>query len=109
MSWINTEFSCPRANNLWVVEFSQSQQAFSTRLLEEGTLTNLKIFFEARSCDHAVVAVARSHEEANRIVDVLDCREDRSAPYADHDVTRMLDRLSKLGVIALNIRQTHPV
>ena len=80
----------------WVVEFSQSQRAFSVRSIDEAIFKNLHLFVEAMPCDHSIVALATSRDQAIEISKILDDRVDRSTPFTPNQVLSLVARIREL-------------
>jgi hypothetical protein len=58
--------------SLFVVEYSLSQRAFNVATLEDIIRTNIRMIVQHhRSNDYLVVGVARTHSEANDIVNLF--------------------------------------
>jgi len=85
--------------DLWVVEFSQSQGAFSIRKLSEAVTKNLRMFLDAKACDHSIIALTRTREEASAVCDSLDSRGNRSTPFSPAEAIAVLDELQETGAL----------
>ena len=90
---------------LWVVEFSQRQQAFHVHELESAALKNLGMFLRAQGCDYAPIALGGSRAEASEICDALDVREDRSAGFTVEERSRAVERLIGIGFLQPAVEQ----
>lgn len=87
--------------DFWVVQFSQSQQAFSVCEFNDTVLENLALFFEAKPTDHAIIAVAETHDEAVVLSEILNERKDRSIEFGSKEVESILNKLVQVEVLHL--------
>lgn len=85
--------------DLWVVEYSQSQRAFSVERLSETVATNLDMFFRSRACDHSIVAVTRTRKEAVAVCNFLDSRYDRTSEFGPDEACEVMEDMIKMGAM----------
>jgi len=84
----------PKQNSeQWVVEFSQSQQAFHVQDLGTAAKRNLKAFRFARPNDYSIIAVFSSEQEASTFVHAVDIRKNRRKPFTEAESAQVLASL----------------
>jgi hypothetical protein len=66
---------------LWVVEFSQTENAFWVEKYGDALERNLHRFLNNQPNDRVILAFAFSRELAHEMRRAFDCREDRSKPF----------------------------
>ena len=67
--------------DLWVVEYSQTDQTFGVDKFGDALERNLHLFLNNESNDRVVLAFAFSEELAREMCRAFDCREDREKPF----------------------------
>jgi hypothetical protein len=90
---------------LWVVEFSQRQQAFHVQELDDAAVTNLGRFLSAQGCDYVPIGLGASRAQAGEICDALDVREDRTARFTPAEARRAVGRLFEMGLLQPAMKQ----
>ncbi len=66
---------------LWVVEYSESEQKFEVEKFGRALERNLHNFLNSHSNDRVILAFAFSEELADEMRRAFDCREDRTKPF----------------------------
>ncbi|HTD65353.1 MAG TPA: hypothetical protein VK846_02335 [Candidatus Limnocylindria bacterium] len=66
---------------LWVVEYSESEQKFAVEKFGAALECNLHAFLNSQSNDRVILAFAFSQELAEEMCRAFDCREDRTKPF----------------------------
>ena len=66
---------------LWVVEYSETEQKFSVEKYGDALERNLHFFLNNRFNDHVILAFAFSEELAREMCRAFDCRDDRAKPF----------------------------
>lgn len=66
---------------LWVVEYSESEQKFAVGKFGDALERNLHWFLNSRPNDRVILAFAFSEELAEEMRRAFDCREDRTKPF----------------------------
>ncbi len=66
---------------LWIVEYSQSQQTFGVEKYGDVLERNLHLFLNNQPNDRVILAFAFSEELATEMRRAFDCREDRQKPF----------------------------
>ena len=66
---------------LWVVEYSESEQKLGVGKFGAALERNLHLFLNSRSNDRVILAFAFSEELAEEMCRAFDCREDRTKPF----------------------------
>ena len=67
--------------DLWVVEYSESAQAFAVKKFGGALEYNLHIFLHSQSNDRVILAFAFSEDLAEDMRRAFDCRADRTKPF----------------------------
>ena len=67
--------------DLWVVEYSQSENTFSVEKYGDALERNLHRFLNNQANDRVILAFAFSAELATEMRRAFDCREDRGKPF----------------------------
>jgi hypothetical protein len=86
-------------SGLWVVDFSRQRRVFDVHQLSDSTRFNLEMYRKDQPPDRVIVAIAPSRDEATAILEVLDSRADRSAPFGDEDNALILEQLREMGAL----------
>ena len=66
---------------LWVVEYSQTENSFTVEKYGDALERNLHLFLNNQANDRVILAFAFSEELATEMRRAFDCREDRSKPF----------------------------
>ena len=66
---------------LWIVEYSQSEDTFGVEKYGDALERNLHLFLNNRPNDRVILAFAFSEELATEMRRAFDCREDRGKPF----------------------------
>ena len=78
---------------LWVVEYSESQQEFTVRKFGVALERNLHSFLNSGSNDRVILAFAFSEPLAQEMRRAFDCREDRTKAFTPSHIETIKELL----------------
>jgi len=79
--------------DLWVVEYSESEQHFAVEKFGDVLERNLHAFLNSRSSGRVILAFAFSEALANEICRAFDCRGDRTKPFTPSHIETIKELL----------------
>ncbi len=79
--------------DLWVVEYSESEQEFAVKSFGAALEHNLHSFLNSQPNDRVILAFAFSEELANEMRRAFDCREDRTRPFTPSHIETIKELL----------------
>lgn len=79
--------------DLWVVEYSQSEQQFAVKNFGKTLEHNLHAFLNSQDNDRVILAFAFSEELAKEMCRAFDCREDKTKPFTPSHIETIKELL----------------
>jgi hypothetical protein len=79
--------------DLWIVEYSESDQEFAVKNFGAALEHNLHSFLNSQPNDRVILAFAFSEELAREMCRAFDCREDRTKPFTPSHIETIKELL----------------